>query len=283
MSAALARRRRAESVAGQTLKAAAIVGLGAIVLFPIYWMVVISLTPTGFSRTLGGLWPLRVTLDNYVTLFTERPMGRWMVNSIVVATLSSLLSLLFGTSCGYVLSRIRFRGTGILMMLVLATQMIPQTSIVVPLYILFRDLGLLDSMQGMVIGHISLVAPLAIWMSKGFFDTIPADLEGAARIDGCTRLQAYWYVAMPLAAPGMAAIFIYGFVNSWHDFLFAKTLINSEKLWTAATGISSFRGEYFTLHELQMAAALVFALPVVVVFMTMQRRIVSGALAGSVR
>lgn len=283
MSAALMKRRRLESMAGQTLKATAIVLLGCLVLFPIYWMVVISLTPTGFSRTLSGLLPSRFAVENYVKLFTERPMARWITNSIIVATCSSLLSLLFGTSCGYVMSRMRFRGTGMLMMLVLATQMIPQTSIVVPLYILFRELGLLDTMHGMVIGHISLVAPLAIWMSKGFFDTIPPDLEGAARIDGCTRLQAYWYVAMPLAAPGMAAIFIYGFVNSWHDFLFAKTLIHSESLWTAATGISSFRGEYFTLHELQMAAALVFALPVVVVFMMMQRHIVSGALSGSVR
>ena len=184
---------------------------------------------------------------------------------------------------GYVLSRLRFRGAGLLMLAVLATQMIPATSIVVPLYMLYRDLGLLDTMQGMVMGHVSLVAPLAIWMSKDFFDTIPPDLEGAARIDGCSRLGAFWRVALPLAGPGMAAIFIYGFVTSWHDFLFAKTLINSNKLWTAATGISSFRGEYFTLHELQMAAALVFALPVVAVFLTMQRQIISGALGGGVK
>ncbi|MCY4141786.1 MAG: carbohydrate ABC transporter permease [Rhodobacteraceae bacterium] len=184
---------------------------------------------------------------------------------------------------GYVLSRLRFRGAGLLMLAVLATQMIPATSIVVPLYMLYRDLGLLDTMQGMVMGHVSLVAPLAIWMSKGFFDTIPPDLEGAARIDGCSRLGAFWRVALPLAGPGMAAIFIYGFVTSWHDFLFAKTLINSNKLWTAATGISSFRGEYFTLHELQMAAALVFALRVVAVFLTMQRQIISGALGGGVK
>ncbi len=210
-------------------------------------------------------------------------MGRWIGNSIIVATLSSSLSVLFGASCGYVLSRLRFRGAGLLMLTVLATQMIPATSIVVPLYMLYRDLGLLDTMQGMVMGHISLVAPLAIWMSKGFFDTIPPDLEGAARIDGCSRLGAFWRVALPLAGPGMAAIFIYGFVTSWHDFLFAKTLINSDKLWTAATGISSFRGEYFTLHELQMAAALVFALPVVAVFLTMQRQIISGALGGGVK
>ncbi|EIM72433.1 sugar ABC transporter transmembrane protein [Nitratireductor aquibiodomus RA22] len=272
------------STASNILHTAALVLLGMVVLFPVYWMVVIALTPTGFSRSLAGIVPEQITFENFTTLFTERPMLRWIGNSIFVAAASSFLSLAFGASCGYALSRIKFRGSGLVLILVLATQMMPATSIVVPLYILFRDFGLLDTMQGMVLGHISLVAPLAIWMSKGFFDSIPADLEGAARIDGCSRLSAYWHVTLPLALPGLAAIFIYGFVTSWHDFLFAKTLINSQSLWTAATGISSFRGEYFTLHELQMAAALVFALPVIVVFLIMQRRIaVSGALAGSVR
>lgn len=265
------------------LRAAAICLLATVVLFPIYWMLVIALTPTGFSRTLAGLWPERVTFANFVTLFTERPMLRWLINSIVVATLASALSVLFGTSCGYALSRMRFRGAGLLMFVVLVTQMMPATSIIVPLYILFRDLGLLDSMQGMVVGHVSLVVPLAIWMSKGFFDRVPPDLDGAARIDGCTRLGAWWYVALPLALPGLAAIFIYGFVTSWHDYLFAHALVHSPQLWTAANGIASFRGEYFTLHEMQMAAALVFALPVVAMFILTQRWIVSGALTGSVR
>lgn len=267
----------------QVFRTAALVVLGTVVVFPIYWMLVISITPTGFSRSLAGLWPQTVTAGNFIELFEERPMMRWIMNSIFVATASSFLSLLFGASCGYVLSRANFRGVGLLLLFVLVTQMIPATSIVVPLYILFRDFGLLDTMHGMVIGHISLVAPLSIWMSKGFFDGIPVDLENAARIDGCSRIGAFFKIALPLAGPGMAAIFIYGFVTSWHDFLFAKTLISSQSLWTAATGISSFRGEYFTLHELQMAAALVFALPVIVVFMIMQRRIVSGALSGSSR
>ncbi len=265
------------------LRFSAVCLLGTIVLFPMYWMLVVALTPTGFSRALTGFVPEQLSFGNFVAIFTERPMLRWIVNSVVVATLASALSLLFGTSCGYALSRLRFRGAGLLMMVVLVTQMMPATSIIVPLYILFRDLGLLDTVQGMVVGHISLVVPLAIWMSKGFFDRIPPDLDGAARIDGCTRLGAWWYVALPLALPGMAAIFIYGFVTSWHDYLFAHALVHSQELWTAANGIASFRGEYFTLHELQMAAALVFALPVIVMFIVMQRWIVSGALTGSVR
>jgi len=257
--------------------------LATIVLFPLYWMLVIALTPTGFSRALSGVLPDTITFENFSKLFSERPMGRWLTNSIIVASLASFLSLAFGTSCGYVLSRLKFRGSGLILILVLVTQMMPSTSIIVPLYILFRDLGLLDTMSGMVVGHISLVVPLAIWMSKGFFDRIPLDLEDSARVDGCSRLGAYWYVSLPLALPGLAAIFIYGFVTSWHDFLFAHALVHSQSLWTAANGLSSFRGEYFTLHELQMAAALVFALPVIVVFVVTQRWIVSGAMTGSVR
>ena len=257
--------------------------LGTFVLFPLYWMLVIAVTPTGFSRMLPGILPQTVTFENFVTLFTDRPMARWLGNSVIVAILSSFLSVMFGASCGYVLSRMRFRGAGIIMFGVLVTQMMPGTSIIVPLYIQFRDFGLLDTMTGMVVGHISLVIPIAIWMSKGFFDRIPADLEASARIDGCSRVGAFLYVSLPLAVPGLAAIFIYGVVTSWHDFLFAHSLVHSQNLWTAANGISSFRGQYFTLHELQMAAALVFALPVVLVFMVMQRWIVSGAMTGSVR
>jgi ABC-type glycerol-3-phosphate transport system permease component len=265
------------------LRWAAIAALASFALFPIYWMVVIALTPTGFSRSLTGLWPVTPTFANFTAIFTERPMALWLLNSVIVAGLASGLSLLIGTSCGYALSRLRFRGAGALMLLLLVTQMMPATSLIVPLYILFARLGLLDTLQGMVVGHISLVIPLAIWMSKGFFDRIPADLDGAARIDGCTRLGAWWHVALPLAAPGLAAIFIYGFVTSWHDFLFAHALVHTPSRWTAANGIVSFRGEYFTLHEMQMAAALVFAAPVIVVFVLMQRWIVAGALTGSVR
>ncbi|RDE08931.1 carbohydrate ABC transporter permease [Pelagibacterium lacus] len=265
------------------LRMSGIVVLGLMVLFPIYWMIVVALTPTGFGRQITTFLPQTITLDNFVSLFTARPMARWIGNSIIVATLSSALSLVFGVSCGYALSRLRFRGASLLLIAVLATQMMPATSIIVPLYMLFRSWGLLDTMQGMVAGHISLVVPLAIWMSKGFFDSIPRDLEHAARIDGCTHAGAFFFIALPLAAPGLAAIFIYGFVTSWHDFLFSHTLVTSQELWTAANGIASFRGEYFTLQEMQMAAALVFALPVVIVFFIMQRWIVSGALAGAVR
>lgn len=272
---------------GDTLRAVAhgvaLIALAIIVVFPVYWMIVLAMTPVGFSRQITTFFPTDLTFDNFTTLVTQRPMLRWLWNSIVVASLSSAISLLVGTSCGYALSRLKFRGSYLVLVAVLASQMIPSTSIIVPLYTLFRSLGLLDTLQGVVIGHISLVLPLAIWMSKGFFDGLPEELEGAARLDGCSHLGAFWYVAMPLVAPGLAAIFVYGVVTSWHDFLFPRYFVNTESLWTASAGLTSFRGEYFVMFEPQMAAALVFALPVVVIFFLLQRRIVSGSVAGGVK
>lgn len=265
------------------LHGVALTVLAIVVAFPVYWMIVLAMTPLGFSRQITSIIPTNLTFANFASLVVERPMLRWLWNSTVVATLSSSISVLVGTSCGYALSRLSFRGSYVVLVLVLASQMIPQTSILVPLYALFKDLGLLNSIQGVVVGHVSLVLPLAIWMSKGFFDGLPEELEGAARLDGCSRLGALWFVAMPLVAPGLAAIFVYGFVTSWNDFLFPRHFVQTESLWTAAAGLTSFRGEYFTLFEPQMAAALVFAFPVVVVFFILQRRMVSGSLAGGVK
>ncbi|MEW9837344.1 carbohydrate ABC transporter permease [Mesorhizobium marinum] len=280
MSAGPAMRR---SASARTLHMVALTGLAIVVAFPVYWMIVLAMTPLGFSRQITSILPSDLTFDNFASLVVERPMLRWLWNSTLVAALSSGISMLIGLSCGYALSRLRFRGSYVVLVLVLASQMVPSTSILVPLYTLFMDLGLLNTIHGVVIGHISLVLPLAIWMSKGFFDSLPEELEGAARLDGCSRLGALWFVAIPLVSPGLVAIFVYGFVTSWNDFLFPRHFVQSENLWTAAAGLTSFRGEYFTLFEPQMAASLVFAFPVVVLFFVLQRRMVSGSLTGGVK
>jgi ABC-type glycerol-3-phosphate transport system permease component len=265
------------------LRAVAIMVFGVVILFPIYWMLVVAVSPLGFSRQVGGFAPDTFTFANFTALFTDRPMGTWIGNSLIVALTTSALSLLLSTSAGYVLSRLKFRGSHFLLLAVLMTQMMPATAIIVPMYTLLRDLGLLNTLQGVVVSHMTLVIPLAIWMIRGFFDSIPVELEKAARIDGCSRLSAFWFVALPLAAPGLAAVFIYGFVTSWHEFLFARTFVSPEELWTAAVGLAAFKGEYFSLFEPQMAAAVVFALPVAIVFIVLQRHFVSGGMAGGVK
>lgn len=263
---------------------AALLIVGLVIAFPLYWMVVVALTPFGFSRSAGtSLVPPAVTLDNFTSAIFERPMLRWLLNSTLVAATASLVSLLVGTTAGYALSRLRFRGATVALVLILISQMLPQTTLVIPLYSLFRDLGLLNSLTAVSIAHMSIVVPLAVWLTKGFFDSIPPDLESAARVDGCTRFGAFRRVALPLAAPGIAAIFIYAFVNSWHEFLFARTLASPPELWTASVGLASFQGESFSQFEPMMAASIVFALPVIVVFLLLQRQFVAGLTAGGVR
>lgn len=264
-------------------KYATIVIVCMIVAFPLYWMCLVALTPTGHSRSITSLLPDTITFANFATLFSDRPMARWLLNSVILAVGSSAMAVLIGTSAGYILSRIRFRGSVLVMFAVLLAQMIPSTSIIIPLYALFRELGLLNSLPGVGLAHMTLTLPLAMWMSKGFFDAIPRDLEGAAQMDGCSQFAAFRLVTLPLAAPGLAAIFIYGFVTSWHEFLFARTLVSSQDLWTAAVGLSSFRGEFFSMFEPQMAAAIVFAFPVIIIFLTLQRHFVSGGLSGGVK
>jgi ABC-type glycerol-3-phosphate transport system permease component len=259
-----------------------IIGVG--LMFPLYWMVVVALTPFGFSRAAGSsLIPSTITLDNFTFIFTERPMLRWLVNSALVAFSAASVSVAVGATAGYALSRLRFSGATVILVVILITQMLPQTTIVIPLYAVFRDLGLLNSLTAVSLAHMTIVIPIAVWLSKGFFDSIPSDLESAARVDGSSRFGAFWRVALPLAAPGLAAIFVYGFVVSWHEFLFARTLASPQELWTASVGLASFRGEYVSQSEPQMAAALVFALPVVVVFLVLQRQFVAGLAAGGVK
>jgi ABC-type glycerol-3-phosphate transport system permease component len=261
----------------------ALIGLCIIVLFPIYWMLNIALTPVGYSRTTTGFLPSDLTFDNFIHLFTERPLGRWILNSTLVALSATTASIVIGTSAGYALSRLKFRGRNVLLIVILATQMMPQTSIIIPLYALFRDLGLLNSLPGISLSHVTMILPLTIWMTRGFFESLPRELEDAARVDGCSRLRAFTAVALRLAGPGIAAVFVYGFIQSWHEFAYARTLAASSATWTAAVGLASFRGEFFTLFEPQMAASVVFALPVVIMFLILQRQMVSGATAGALR
>lgn len=266
-----------------SVKVAATVVIAAIVIFPMYWMVVVSLSPVGFSRTVEGWFPAEFTFRNYVDVFQDRPMARWIGNSLVLAISSSFVALAVGTTAGYVMSRFKFRGAGLFASVILATQMMPSTSIVVPMYGLLRDVGLLNTLSGVSLAHMTIVIPLAVWLIKGFFESIPPELEKAARVDGCTRWSAFWHVSLPLAAPGLVAVFLYGFVASWHEFLFSRTFASSQNLWSAAVGLSSFKGEYFSLFEPQMAAAVIFAMPMVVLFLVLQRRLIAGGLAGAVR
>lgn len=255
-----------------------------LVLLPVYWMLVLALTPVGQSKgpTLG-LIPTQITFDNFVVAITERPLLTWMLNSTVIALSAGLVAVAVGVCAGYAISRFKFRGATVIAVAILATEMIPSTSIVLPLYAIFSSAGLLNTQIAIVLAHMSTVVPLVLWLSKGFFDDVPVELEQAASIDGASHWQGFRLIALPLIVPGVIAAFVYAFIVSWSDLIFARTLSSTPNQWTVPVGLSSFSGEFYTSFEPMMAASIIFALPVVVLFFVMQRSFISGLTAGGVK
>jgi ABC-type glycerol-3-phosphate transport system permease component len=252
--------------------------------FPIYWMIITALSPLGSSRSAAqGLWPARFTFDNFAYVFTQVPLGLWLFNSALVAVIVAASATVVGAMAGYSLARFTSRWTGLFVLVIVAMQLMPPTSIIIPLYRMAMGLGLLNSYTALIIAHLTHMLPISVFLLRGFFLSIPREIEQAALVDGASQTGVFLRIAMRLAAPGLATVFIYAFVVSWNDLLFARTLNSAARVWTAPVGLASFSGEYYTLFEPMMAAALIFALPVTLVFLVLQRHFVHGLTVGGVK
>jgi ABC-type glycerol-3-phosphate transport system permease component len=260
--------------------AAVIVGMG-VLLAPIYWMVVSSLTPEARLFQAPPLVPRSVTLDHYRALFSERNFLVPIRNSLVVAGLTTMVAVPVAALCGYAIARLRFRGRGLLLALILSVSMFPQISIVPPLYLVLRGLGLLDTYPGLVLPYVTFSAPLAVWLLTGFFRQLPRDLEEAAMLDGASRLRTLRDVVLPLAAPGVATAAILTFLYCWNEFLFALSFTLGPDRHTVPVAVTLFRGRYQVPWGQVLAATVVATLPVAILVAAFQRRIVAGLTAGA--
>ncbi len=257
----------------------------AFVIAPFLWMFLGSFkTNTELMSNQGQtLWIKRPTLENYINLFREYPFARFFLNSMIVSTFTTVVAVSFAAFAGYSLSRFRFPGRMFVAIMILATQMIPGIAILIPLYVLFSKLRLLDSYQGLIVSYNAFAIPFCTWMIKGFFDSIPAELEEAGLIDGCTRWSAFWRIALPLSLPGLLATAVFAFILGWHEFIFAATFINSTNLKTLTVGISSMKSINVIDWGLLNAGAVVVSLPLAVLFAFVQRYLVQGLTAGAVK
>lgn len=258
----------------------------AFVLFPIYWMIVTSLLPSSIvlSRHPPLLPPLdHVSLDAFAGVFRRRPVLTWILNSTLVAVGSTIVSLVIATLAGYSLSRWQTRAQKVAGAALLLTKMLPGSLIVVPFFVMFTTAHLIDTRAALVAANVAVGVPFATWMMKGFFDTLPRELEQAAAIDGCTPLQALWYVILPLARPGLAACAIYLAIVAWSEFVFARTLVTKADLWTVTVGLQSFVGEYLVDWPALMAAGVVSLAPMLVLFLLLEPFLVSGLTSGAVK
>lgn len=254
--------------------------------FPIYWILVTALKPK--EQVLSGklaLWPDQPTLENfrYVMERSDGVFWQWLSNSLLVALLTALVSVFFASSAAYGFSRFRFRGRSLGLYLFMLVQMFPGVILVIPLYYLMRDLGLLNSYAGLVLAYSATALPFCVWMLKGFFDTIPKSLEEAARVDGLSPFGIYARIMVPLALPGFAVTLFFAFITAWNEFMIALTFMNQESLYTLPIGIQTFVHEYNTEWHLMAAAGLLITVPVLLVFMKLQPLIISGLTGGATK
>jgi ABC-type glycerol-3-phosphate transport system permease component len=252
-------------------------------LFPLYWAAVSSLTPEAALFGRIDFVPTRLVIDHYRAVFTERQLGTAVWNSLAVAGMTTLLCVPVGALCAYALARVPFRGrTGVLAS-ILAVSMFPQISIVSPLYLLLRELRLINTYTALVLPYLTFAMPLTIWLLVGFFRQLPRELEEAAAMDGASRLRTVWSVVLPLAWPGLATTAILTFLYCWNEFLFALCFTLGPERYTVPVAIALFRGQYEVPWGEILAGALVATLPVAALVFIAQRRIVAGLTSGAVK
>ncbi|GAA6210170.1 carbohydrate ABC transporter permease [Cognatishimia sp. WU-CL00825] len=255
----------------------------AILLFPIYWMVVTALSPVHQLRSFPpSFWPESPQWDVFSTLLANQPFGLWLKNTVTIAIATMILALSVSIFAAYALSRYRLRGGTTIGLFILTSKMLPATLLVIPFFAIFRSMGMVGSLWSVVITQATLIVPFCTWMLKGYFDTIPEELEHAALVDGCSPLGTIWRIVLPVAAPGLAATALYAFVISWSDFLFSRTFLQtSESKWTLNMGIAAMKGEFVTDWNVIMAASLMASLPILLVFLVLERFLVGGLASGA--
>lgn len=254
------------------------------VAFPFYWIVTTSLKSTQqISERRSIFWPEPATLEQYRSLVQDTPFLTWLFNSAFVAAAATLISVALASLAAYALTRLRFRGAGVLTTLLLITYLLPGTLLFIPLYQTLTSLGVINSHAALIITYPTFLLPFATWVLMGYFRSIPVELEEAARIDGASRLYIFWRITLPLAAPAILSVTLFAFTNAWNEFLFAFVFITSESLRTLPIGLQSLVvGDILPWGEL-MAASLLTAVPVAVLYIYAQRYLAEGLTVGAVK
>ena len=255
----------------------------AITLLPVYWMVNTSLkNQVEVFTSPPTLWPQNLTFANYVNVFTRRHLGTYLFNSLVIVGSAVLLSLLMGSLAGYALARFS-RLQQKLNFWVLAPRMIPPIALVVPLFLMLQEIGLINKKLGLILVYTAFNLPFVAWMMRSFFQEIPVDLEEAAMVDGATRLRSFRDIVLPLAAPGLAATAIFSLIITYNEFFFALILTSTPAAATLPVGTAALIGKTQTLYGEMAAAGVVAAVPLVIFALLVQRHLVRGLTMGAVK
>ncbi len=273
---------------GLVARYAALAPLLILCLLPLVWMFSSSLKSNlEIWAPPAGLFPRKVHLETYSELFQRTQAGgsylRWLWNSILVTVPVTILSIMVSSIAAYSIARFRFLGRAAFLQTVLIGQMLPAALLVIPLYTMMRTLGLFDTLAGLTVVYLTFTLPFCIWMLIGFFASIPRELEEAAMLDGCSHMQAFTRVVVPLAVPGIAATALYAWLLAWDEFLLARTLLPTLSNWTLNMGLQAYITETQISWNLAMAGGLLMTIPSLLVYLVLQRYLVTVLTGGAVK
>lgn len=254
------------------------------VLLPVLWMLSTSLKPTPEVMTGDPHWiPHEVSFAAYGNLFEFYPFAAYFRNSAIVSFAASLVAVVFSLFSAYGVTRFEFRGKQAFLTYLLVTQMFPSIMMLIPAYQILKNFGMSNTLQGLILLFSSFTVPFCAWLMKGYMETIPLELDESAMIDGCPRIRILFQIILPLALPGVAATAIYAFIHTWNEYMYTYILISSEELKTLPVGIGQMNGYYKTEWNEMMAACLVASLPVLIVFIFLQKYFIASLTAGAVK
>jgi ABC-type glycerol-3-phosphate transport system permease component len=257
--------------------------LAALILLPFFWMVSVSLKPGDEPFAIpANLWPENPTLENYVTAF--RPEFRvYFLNSIIVSLSTVAIVVSLALLAAYTFTRNQTRLILFLMALVIAAQMFPASAIIIPIYKMMKEAGLLNTYASLILAYITVTLPVAIWMLRAFMARLPVELDEAAAVDGCGPFRTFFSVILPLCKPGIVATAVFVLIVTWQEFLFALSFTSTKDMRTLPVGMNDFIGQYGIRYGELMASSVLISIPVVAVFFLMQRQFVAGLTAGAVK
>jgi arabinogalactan oligomer/maltooligosaccharide transport system permease protein len=251
--------------------------------FPVVWLILTSIKPRdGWQSTTVKIFD-HPTLGNYDDVLTQTSFLRWMLNSLLVAAATTVICVVIAATTGYAISRFRFPGMGSVMWMLLVTQMFPVAILIVPLYNLMARLNLINQFPGLVIAYLTAAVPFSAWMLKGYFDTIPIEIDEAGQLDGLTPFGTFWRLILPLAKPGVAVAGFYSFITAWGEVAYATAFMTGDKKYTLAVGLQQFVGQQKAEWGLMTASSVMIAAPAAVIFLLVQRHLVTGLTSGATK
>ncbi|GIL11825.1 MAG: sugar ABC transporter permease [Chloroflexota bacterium] len=261
-----------------------LVAYSIISVYPVLRIVSISLRPsTGLLSRSLDIIPAGATLQSYNNLFNEEPFLQWAWNSLSITVTVSIVGVAVAATGAYAFSRWRFFGRRPALIFLLTTQMIPAGMLVIPIFVIVAQLGLANQIIGLVLAYISTAVPFSIWILKGYYDTIPPDLEEAAMVDGCNRMEAFWRIILPLSTPALSIVFLFNFLAAWSEFIVAKVILTAQSVMTWPLGLNQLIGTFQTDWGKYAAGSVLVTVPVLLLFMWQSKYLISGLTLGSVK